>query len=264
MSSTQNRVAYVVGGGSGIGEATARSFARRGWRVVIGDRDEVAAVRVADDLGAAEGRAGAVVVDVTDASSVDRATAWVAESFGGLDAIVPCAGMIAPAPSATVDDESLMRMIDVHLVGTIRCLRAAFPYLKESTAGAIVAVSSVAARLGIPERLSYAAAKGGIESVVRTLAVEWAHHGIRVNAVAPGWVRTPMIQHAIDEGRLDVSTLEGLSPFERLADPAEVADAVVFLASPEAGFIAGAVLAVDGALTVKGPWPNGIGPTKTS
>ncbi|WP_432180099.1 SDR family NAD(P)-dependent oxidoreductase [Streptomyces sp. NBC_00063] len=257
---SEGPVALVIGGASGIGEATADELAQQGWRVIVADRDTEGAERVATRIGKTGTTAHAVGVDVTSTSSVKAATRDAAERWDRLDAVIPCAGVIDPSPSDTLEDDALLRMLDIHLVGTIRCVRAAFPYLREAAEPAIVAISSVAAHIGTPHRLSYTAAKGGIEAIVRTLAVEWAPSGIRINAVAPGWVKTPMIATAIDEGRLDASTLEKLSPFERLAEPVEVARAIAFLASPAASYISGTTLLVDGALTVRGPWPQGVVP----
>lgn len=254
------KVALVVGGASGIGEATVESLVAQRWRVVIGDLDLAAAQRVVERLTESGAEVAAVSIDVTSAESVEAAVQQAVDAWGQLDAIVPCAGFIDPGPSHEATDASLLRMIDVHLIGTIRCLRAAFPYLQRSSRPAIVVVSSVAAHIGVPERLAYSAAKGGIEAVVKSLAVEWASLGIRINAVAPGWVRTPMIRKAVDEGRLDVSTLEGLSPFGRMGEPAEVGDSIAFLLSESAGFITGTTLMVDGATTIKGPWPQGVEP----
>lgn len=257
---SEGRVALVVGGASGIGEATVDELVRQAWRVIVADRDTERAERVAARINASGGAAHTVTVDVTDTSLVEAATRDAAERWGRLDAVIPCAGVIDPSPSDTLEDASLLRMLDIHLVGTIRCVRAAFPYLREAAEPAIVAISSVAAHIGTPHRLSYTAAKGGIEAIVRTLAVEWAPYGIRINAVAPGWVKTPMIAEAIDEGRLDAGTLEKLSPFERLAEPEEIAGAIAFLASPAASYVSGTTLLVDGALTVRGPWPQGVVP----
>ncbi|MFE7978848.1 SDR family NAD(P)-dependent oxidoreductase [Streptomyces shenzhenensis] len=250
----------MVGGASGIGEATVDELVRQGWRVVVADRDTEGAEAVAARINASGGAAHSVTVDVTDTSLVVAATRDAAERWGRLDAVIPCAGVIDPSPSDTLEDVSLLRMLDIHLVGTIRCVRAAFPYLCEAAEPSIVAISSVAAHIGTPHRLSYTAAKGGIEAIVRTLAVEWAPYGIRINAVAPGWVRTPMIAQAIAEGRLDAGTLEVLSPFERFAEPVEIAGAIAFLASPAASYVSGTTLLVDGALTVRGPWPQGVVP----
>lgn len=260
MSRSDAQVALVVGGASGIGEATVNSLVAQGWRVAIGDRDVESAKRVAEQLTERGADAVAVSMDVTSAESVNTAVQQAAGTWGQLDAIVPCAGVIDPSPSDQVSDASLLRMIDVHLMGTIRCLRAAFPFLQRSERPSAVAVSSIVAHIGVPQRLSYAAAKGGIEAVVRTLAVEWAGFGIRVNAVAPGWVSTPMIRRAVDEGRLDVTTLEQLSPFGRMAEPSEIGDAIAFLLSSGAGFITGTTLMIDGATSIKGPWPQGVEP----
>jgi NAD(P)-dependent dehydrogenase (short-subunit alcohol dehydrogenase family) len=260
VSVTEAPVALVIGGASGIGEATGDELVRQGWRVVVADRDAEGAERVAARVNASGGAAHSVAADVTDTSSVEAATRDAAGRWGRLDALIPCAGIIDPSPSDALEDASLLRMLDIHLVGTIRCVRSAFPYLCEAAEPAIVTISSVAAHIGTPHRLSYTAAKGGIEAVVRTLAVEWAPHGIRINAVAPGWVKTPLIARAIDVGRLDAGTLEKLSPFERFAEPQEIARAIAFLASPAASYVSGTTLLVDGALTVRGPWPHGVVP----
>lgn len=257
-------VAFVIGGASGIGEATVHSFASNGWRVVVGDRDLPAAERCVQVLQDAGHSATAVQVDVTSTPSVERAMTEAESVWGRLDSVIPCAGIIAPSPSETLDDDSLMRMVDIHLFGAVRCARAAFPHLRNSDNASIVAVSSVAAHLGLPHRLSYSAAKGGVEAIIKTLAVEWAGYGIRANAVAPGWVRTPMIAQAIAEGKLDASTLEHLSPLGRLAEPFEVADVIAFLASSSAGYVTGATWLVDGALTIRGPWPQGVEPPMMS
>jgi NAD(P)-dependent dehydrogenase (short-subunit alcohol dehydrogenase family) len=236
-------VALIVGGASGIGRATSEVLAEQGWQVAIAD------VQVSGD--------DCYTCDVRDLASVQAAVDGVAAAFGGIDLVVASAGYREPAPSSDVTDDALGRMIDIQLTGTIRCARAAYPYLRKSERASIVALSSINAHLGIPHRLAYNVAKAGLEAMVRTLAVEWAPDNIRVNAVAPAWVRTPMVQSALDAGTLDEAQLKEWLPLGRLAEPREVAETIAFLASPAASYISGQSLLIDGAMTVRGPWPPG-------
>lgn len=249
------RVAAVSGGAAGIGRAVCREFLARGLAVAIVDRDAEAARQAAEDLrAAAAGGASETVIaapaDVRDTAAVDAAIAAVTSRLGGLDVLVNCAGITDRAPAAEMAEASWSRMLDVHLTGTFRCCRAAFPALRQSDTAAVVNVSSVAARLGFPLRASYCAAKSGIEGLTRSLAVEWASHGIRVNAVAPTWVRTAILEDAVAAGVLDEATIDAITPFGGVVEPFEVARAIAFLASPDARMVTGQSLVIDGGLTI--------------
>ena len=196
------RAAVITGGASGIGAATAERLAREGWAVAILDRNASVAEDVARRLTASGARAAAFPCDVTDAAAVDGALD-AARALGPLRAVVTCAGMPGVAPAVELDDARLDHVLDVHLRGTFRAARAAHPHLLAAGGGAVVAVSSIAAHVGFAGRVSYGAAKGGVEALVRTLAMEWARDGIRVNAVAPGFTATPMVREQIELGVLD-------------------------------------------------------------
>jgi NAD(P)-dependent dehydrogenase (short-subunit alcohol dehydrogenase family) len=254
MISSARAVAVVTGGASGIGYATAERLCAQGTVVVLADRDGEAAAQAAERLRAAGGAAEAFAVDVTERASVDRLIGQTVAVHGTLDLLVNCAGFAYPAPSAEIDDDEWAAQLDVHLGGTMRCCRAAHAALAGSPHPAIVNVSSVLGRVGNPERLAYSAAKAGIESMTRTLAVEWAPAGIRVNAVAPGYTRTALIERLAREGKLDAASLERRIPLGRLAVGEEVAGAIAFLCGPDARYVTGHTLVVDGGMSVEGDW----------
>jgi NAD(P)-dependent dehydrogenase (short-subunit alcohol dehydrogenase family) len=247
----EERVAFVSGAARGIGMAIAETFVAEGCGVAIGDLDEAEAVAVAERLGE---RAFALRLDVTDTASVDAAVAKTLERFGRLDALINVAGTINPQPSQEVTDDAWSGLLAVHLDGTFRCCRAAYPALAESDTAAIVSISSVAAKVGIPKRLSYSAAKAGIEGLTRVLAVEWAEAGIRVNAVAPGYTMTKRMEGTIASGLLDETQVTRLIPMRRFAAPEEIANAVYFLASPRASYVTGQTLYADGGAVVNSHW----------
>jgi NAD(P)-dependent dehydrogenase (short-subunit alcohol dehydrogenase family) len=251
-------VALVTGGAGGIGRATCQAFFDQGYRVSLTDIDEEGAAAAAATIDPSGEIVAGLKGDVASTDSVDAMVAATLERFGRLDALVNVAGVVGPGPSEELPDEEWDRLIGIHLSGAFRCSRAAFPALSKSGAGSIVSISSIAGRTGFSYRVSYCAAKAGIEGLTRALAVEWAKKGVRVNAVAPGHVRTPMLDHSLMIGSVTEEIVQARTdriPLGRYAQPEEIAAAVLFLSSPAASYITGEVLCVDGAITVNADAP---------
>ncbi|MYJ13768.1 MAG: SDR family oxidoreductase [Acidimicrobiia bacterium] len=213
-----------------------------------------AAVASFDVAAPVEERPGILdlAVDVADASAVGDATAEVLDRLGRLDALFNNAGIQRAAPTHLMDPEVWDLVIGVHLRGAFLCSAAAIPEMRKVGGGAIVSISSAAGFVGIPGRAPYSAAKAGLLGLTRSLAVEAAPHNIRVNAVAPGFTRTPLVQQALDDGSLTEDWMLLEVPLDRLADAAEIARPAVFLASEEASYITGQCIVVDGGWTVQG------------
>jgi NAD(P)-dependent dehydrogenase (short-subunit alcohol dehydrogenase family) len=238
------QVALITGAAAGIGWATAQRFAAGGYAVAILDLQFEAAQQRAAELG---GNSLALRCDVASEDEVKAAIGAVLDRFGRLDAVVNNAGIGNPhVPTLEQSVESFERILRIHLSGTFMISReAARPMLKAGQ-GAIVNLSSIAGVTGLPRRNAYGAAKAGIASMTRSMACEWAGGGVRVNAVAPGFVATDLVRKLEGDGSIDISRLESRIPMGRLARPEEIAETIFFLCSPAASYITGTVLSVDG------------------
>lgn len=256
---TDRKSVFVTGGAAGIGAAAVRRFALAGWGVVFMDLDADGGEALCAELGAAGAQVIFVGGDTRSRADLRRALAAAAEAFGGLDAVFANAGIHRSNTLLDISDEELDLMIQVNIVGTVNTLREAVPHLIARGGGAVVINASDQSFVGKAHSFAYGMTKGALGQITRSLAVDLGSHGIRVNAVCPGTIRTPLVDAvfarcaARDGGRRTVGEYmaeeDALFIRGRMGEPDEVAALVCFLASDEAAFCTGGLYPVDGGLT---------------
>lgn len=246
MSALEGRAFFVTGGASGIGLAVARLALQRGARACIVDRDREALARAAKALGDS---AHPIACDVADAGHVAGAVAEAADKMGRLDAIVNAAGVDHLKALEQITDAEWARTLAVNLTGPMLVCRAAVPHLRRAGGGTIVNVASAAGLAPIPGRSAYCATKAGVIMFGKALAMELAADGIRVNAVCPGAVDTPLFRTSyenLDDPGAALQAIRSLYALRRIAEPEELAEAVLYLSSPASSYVTGTAHAVDG------------------
>lgn len=242
--------AVVTGAASGIGRATARRLAADGAMVIVADVDENGGTTTVDEITEAGGDAAFHALDVTDEEAVDEGLSAVADEYGSLDVLVNNAGMgQRPTRIEDTEIETRDRMLSVNVAGVWNGCWTGIPIMRESGGGAIVNTSSLAGTIGAPRMATYALTKAAVLNFTRAVAAEVGPDGIRVNAVCPGFVNTPMVEAffaGTDDPAESRTRTERMYPLRRLGEPEEIAACIAFLASDEASFVTGHGLVVDG------------------
>lgn len=242
----KDKVAIITGGASGIGEATARVFANEGAQVVIVDINESQGIKLAKELGE---KCDWIKADVTVEEEVKRCIEQIIEDYGRIDILFNNAGQMGPIiPSDQLDIAAWQTTVDVNLTGVFLMIKHVIPFMKKQRNGSIINNASVLGYVGQSETLCNTATKGGVINLTKTLALEYAKHHIRINAVSPGYINTPLVQKLSEEKK---ASFIARQPLGRLGEPEEVAKAVLFLASDDASFITGTNLFVDGGYTAQ-------------
>ncbi len=245
----ENKVAVITGGSSGIGRATAKRFAEEGARLVIADYKADAGADAAQAIKNAGGEAVFVQTDVSDAAQVGSMVDQAIAAFGGLDILFNGAGVLAFGTVMDTDEADWNRVISINLTGTYLCCKAALPHMIAGGGGSIINLSSsTGAHDAGGNTAAYVASKGGVAMLTRAMAVDHAGEGVRVNALCPGPTDTPMLRENLPDDVVRDFVAASM-PMNRLGLPVELANAALFLASGEASFVTGALLAVDGGQT---------------
>lgn len=246
MSDMNGTTAVVTGGSSGIGRAIAGEFVERGARVVVTSRSADRAERAAAELREEGGEVTGLAADVADHDAMEGLIEATVDTYDRLDVMVNNAGMTVIEPATTLDPEDWRRVIDVDLTGVFFGSRlAARQMIDQGDGGAILNVSSMMGSMGLKLRAAYCAAKGGVDNLTRTLAVEWAPHGIAVNALAPGYIHTEITDQTQDSAGYTIEDVEKRTPMERFGEPEEMARCAAFLVAGDT-FVTGEILTADG------------------
>lgn len=242
-----DKVAIITGGARGIGEATAKKFVKEGAKVVIADINEEDIERTVNEIKEMGGQVAGIYVDVTKMDSVDKMIEFTLEKFGKLDILVNNAGITMDSTLLKMTEDQWDKVIDVNLKGVYNCGQAAAKVMVDQGSGVILNASSVVGIYGNFGQTNYAATKWGVIGMTKTWAKELGRKGVRVNAVAPGFIATPMVKKMPEKV---INMMKEKAPLQRLGEPEEIANAYAFLASDEASFVTGAVLEVTGGVVL--------------
>ena len=245
MFSLKNKVAVVTGASQGIGRETARALAEAGAKVVVAARTEEKLAELVSEITAAGGQAFAVKMDVADPEQVKAGFKQVLEKFGRLDILVNNAAVTRDGLAMRMKKEDWDTVLQTNLTGAHLCIQQALPTMMKARAGRIINISSIVAQMGNAGQANYVAAKAGLIGLTKAIAIEIASRNVTVNAVAPGFIETPMTDVLPDKVKEE---LKVRIPLGRMGSAREVAAAIVFLASDEAGYITGHVLNVNGGM----------------
>jgi NAD(P)-dependent dehydrogenase (short-subunit alcohol dehydrogenase family) len=243
----KDKVAIVTGGGSGIGKATAILFSQEGAKVIVADYSTEAGTKTAEEIRAMGFEGMFVKTDVSSESDIVSLMETAFLKYNKLDILFNCAGV----SGSVIEPENLSeaewdQVTDTNLKGVFLCTKNVIPFMRKSGGGSIVNAGSVLGYVASPSSLAYSASKGGLIMVTKNFAVAYAKENIRINAICPGYIKTPLLE-VLDE--ITITTLEGMIPINRLGEPAEIARCVVFLVSEDASYITGACLIADGGYT---------------
>ena len=249
MGRLEEKVAAITGAGSGIGRASALLFAEEGAQVIAADRDETAAMAVVEEIRSRGGDATSVRTDVSDPEQVEAMVAAAVEIYGRLDVLFNNAGIQGElATTADCTIENWEQVITINLRGVFLGMKYAIPQMLKRGGGVIINTASAAGLIAFPGAPAYAAAKGGVLQLTRTAAIEYARQGIRVNAICPGAIWTPLMENLVAGNETMRKMMEAQEPLGRFGRPEEIARMALFLASSEASFCTGAPFIVDGGL----------------
>lgn len=252
--SFEGKVALVTGAGAGIGLATALDLAKKGTRVGIVDRDAQAGKKAVQQCLTFGAQALFLDCNVSVSADVDRMITQVLAEWGRIDILVNNAGIYLQGDATKTAPADWDQIMAVNLTGTFLCTRAVIPIMIEQGGGVIINVGSEAGLVGIGNQVAYNVSKAGIIALTRSCAVDFAPHGVRVNCVCPGTTETPLVQAAVQRSEDPIAArrkLEAVRPLNRLGKPEEIASAIVYLASDEAGYATGSILSIDGGYTAQ-------------
>ncbi|WP_158734600.1 SDR family NAD(P)-dependent oxidoreductase [Alteribacillus sp. YIM 98480] len=248
-----NKTAIITGGSSGIGGAIATAFAKEGASVMITARTESALKEKREELADLSPSADYIAGDVSKEIEARHIVQTTKERFGSVDILVNAAGMTKVSPAETLSLNEWNQCMDINSTGTfLMSQQAGQKMIEQGTGGKVINITSIVAHAGIPKRAAYAASKGAVRQLTETLALEWGKHNIQVNAISPGYVRTPIFDDLVKKGVHDPSQLEDRIPLGRLANVDDMAGPALFLASSESDYVTGVILKVDGGWLVNG------------